>query len=172
MIETLASSVLDGSALDGVDVADDDSPLCLIVFPPLPADVEVSFVDHDPVAPRRPSSLPPWPLSPDDDAPALVVGERHRRVKLAEHRSPRWCMIPEKGLYCGLAVIGAAGTGKTSACLVPFRTPARFLAALRSAPACRRPGAAGGWGPASRGAKHAGCVLPPRRLPPGDHRSR
>ena len=120
MIETLASSVLDGSALDGVDVDVDDAPLGPLAFPPLPADVEVSFVDHDPVAPGRQSSLPPWPLSPDDGAPALVLGERHRRVKLGEHRSPRWCVIREKGLYCGLAVLGAAGTGKTSACLVPF----------------------------------------------------
>src|SRR5207247_4845375 len=33
---------------------------------------------------------------------------------------PRWLTIPERGLYTGLAVFGAIGSGKTSACMYPF----------------------------------------------------
>ena len=29
-------------------------------------------------------------------------------------------MIPERGLYTGVAIFGAVGSGKTSACLHPF----------------------------------------------------
>ena len=33
---------------------------------------------------------------------------------------PIWLTIPEKGLYTGVAIFGAVGTGKTSACMYPF----------------------------------------------------
>ena len=29
-------------------------------------------------------------------------------------------MIPERGLYTGIAIFGAVGSGKTSACMHPF----------------------------------------------------
>lgn len=32
---------------------------------------------------------------------------------------PRWLTIPERGLYTGMAIVGAVGTGKTSACIYP-----------------------------------------------------
>ena len=65
--------------------------------------------------------LPQWPLSPDKDAgPAIVVGEVHHPVKAVESRSPKWLTIPERGLYTGVAIFGAVGSGKTSACMHPF----------------------------------------------------
>ena len=65
--------------------------------------------------------LPQWPLSPDKDAgPAIVVGEVHHPVKAVESRNPKWLTIPERGLYTGVAIFGAVGSGKTSACMRPF----------------------------------------------------
>ena len=65
--------------------------------------------------------LPPWPLSPDKDAgPGTVVGEVHHPVKPVEISNPSWLIIPERGLYTGVAIFGAVGSGKTSACMHPF----------------------------------------------------
>ena len=65
--------------------------------------------------------LPRWPLSPDKDAgPSIVVGEIHHPVKAVESRNPKWLIIPERGLYTGVAIFGAVGSGKTSACMQPF----------------------------------------------------
>lgn len=64
--------------------------------------------------------LPPWPQHPDDEAPSLVVGEVHHPVEPRQVGTPSWLTIPEKGLYTGVAIFGAVGTGKTSACMYPF----------------------------------------------------
>ena len=65
--------------------------------------------------------LPPWPLSADKDAgPGIVVGEVHHPVKAVEIPNPSWLIIPERGLYTGVAIFGAVGSGKTSACMHPF----------------------------------------------------
>ena len=64
--------------------------------------------------------LPRRPLSPTADGPAIVVGEVHHPVKLVESATPDWLMIPERGLYTGVAILGAVGSGKTSACMHPF----------------------------------------------------
>ena len=66
------------------------------------------------------SSLPPWPLSPTADGPAIVVGEVHHPVRAIESPAPEWLTIPERGLYTGVAIFGAVGSGKTSACMHPF----------------------------------------------------
>ena len=66
------------------------------------------------------SRRPKWPLSPTDDDPAIVVGEVHHPVKLAESHTPEWLTTPERGLYTGVAIFGAVGSGKTSACMHPF----------------------------------------------------
>ncbi|MYH09203.1 MAG: TraM recognition domain-containing protein [Gemmatimonadales bacterium] len=68
----------------------------------------------------RRGRLPKWPTSPGDDAPALVVGEQHHPVVPRESEQPSWLVIPEKGLYTGVLVVGAVGTGKTTACMYPF----------------------------------------------------
>ena len=69
---------------------------------------------------RTRGQLPPWPTSFKDERPALVLGEIHYQTELKEHPHPRWSIIPEKGLYTGLIIFGAIGTGKTAACMKPF----------------------------------------------------
>ena len=66
------------------------------------------------------SKLPPWPLDPKQKAPAIVIGEVHHPVEAREIFSPSWLTIPERGLYTGVAIFGAVGSGKTSACMNPF----------------------------------------------------
>lgn len=65
-------------------------------------------------------TLPPWPLDPNDAAPSIVIGELHHPVEAKEIDRPAWLTIPERGLYTGLAIFGAVGSGKTSACMYPF----------------------------------------------------
>ena len=69
---------------------------------------------------RRKGVLPAWPLHRHDKAPALCIGEVHYKTENREHPHPRWLVMPEKGLYTGLAIFGAIGTGKTTSCMRPF----------------------------------------------------
>ena len=64
--------------------------------------------------------LPPWPVADTDENPAIVVGETHHPVEAREVPNPDWLVIPERGLYTGIAIFGAVGSGKTSACMHPF----------------------------------------------------
>ena len=64
--------------------------------------------------------LPPWPVADTDENPALVVGETHHPVEAREVPNPGWLVIPERGLYTGIAIFGAVGSGKTAACMHPF----------------------------------------------------
>ena len=81
----------------------------------------VSRVWLEPLAMRRNRGrLPVWPNSPKDDAPSLVVGELHHPTVARESDQPSWLVVPEKGLYTGVLVVGAVGTGKTTACMYPF----------------------------------------------------
>ncbi len=66
------------------------------------------------------ATLPPWPTCPADPSPSLVVGELHHPTLPREAAAPDWLVIPERGLYTGLAIFGAVGSGKTSACMYPF----------------------------------------------------
>ena len=79
------------------------------------------------------AKLPPWPLDPKQKAPAIVIGEVHHPVEAREIFSPSWLTIPERGLYTGVAIFGAVGSGKTSACMNPFaRQLLGWQAAIRS----------------------------------------
>jgi TraM recognition site of TraD and TraG len=49
----------------------------------------------------------------------LVVGEMHEAVSPKPSPYPRWFAIPERGLYTGIAVIGAIGSGKTQGLILP-----------------------------------------------------
>ena len=74
-------------------------------------------------APRKKQGkggLPPWPIAPSDEKPAIVVGETHHPIEAREVPNPDWLVIPERGLYTGVAIFGAVGSGKTSACMHPF----------------------------------------------------
>ena len=68
----------------------------------------------------RRSRLPRWLLSPSADGPALVVGEVHHPVRAIESPAPEGLTIPQRGLYTGVAIVGAVGSGRTSACMHPF----------------------------------------------------
>ena len=65
-------------------------------------------------------SFPSWPLSPEQPGPEIVIGEVHHPVEPKEIFNPGWLTIPERGLYTGIAIFGAVGSGKTSACMHPF----------------------------------------------------
>ena len=77
-------------------------------------------------------ALPTWPLSPQQTAPAIVIGEVHHPVEAREIFNPSWLTIPERGLYTGVAIFGAVGSGKTSACMHPFAQAASLLASGES----------------------------------------
>jgi len=64
--------------------------------------------------------LPPYPEPATRDRLFLVVGEIHHPRRPEPAEDPRWLVIPEGGLFTGLAVIGAIGSGKTSCCMMPF----------------------------------------------------
>lgn len=87
---------------------------------------------------RHRGRLPAWPTSANDDAPSLVVGELHHPAVPQESERPTWLVIPEKGLYTGVLVVGAVGTGKTTACMYPF---AHQLLSWRAGDPARRAGA-------------------------------
>ena len=87
---------------------------------------------------RRRGKLPKWPTSPNDDAPSLVIGETHHPTVARESDRPSWLVVPEKGLYTGVLVVGAVGTGKTTACMYPF---AKQLLSWRADDPRRRAGA-------------------------------
>ena len=65
-------------------------------------------------------ALPPWPLSQDQPEPGIVIGEVHHPVEAKAIYNPSWLTLPERGLYTGVAIFGAVGSGKTSACMHPF----------------------------------------------------
>ncbi len=69
---------------------------------------------------RFAGKLPPWPLRKTDKSPSLVIGEVHHRMELREVPRPKWLRMPEKGLFTGLMIFGAIGTGKTTSCMRPF----------------------------------------------------
>ena len=87
---------------------------------------------------RRLGRLPDWPVSPEDEAPSLVIGELHHPTVPRESEQPSWLVVPEKGLYTGTLIVGAVGTGKTSGCMYPF---ARQILSWRADDPGRRAGA-------------------------------
>jgi hypothetical protein len=68
----------------------------------------------------RPFTLPPYPDPHKRDSLFLVIGEVHNPRKPVPAENPRWLVIPERGLFTGLAIFGAVGSGKTSGCMYPF----------------------------------------------------
>ena len=64
--------------------------------------------------------LPPYPDPAGRQALALILGEVHHATRPDPAATPQWLIIPERGLYTGIAVFGAIGSGKTSGCMYPF----------------------------------------------------
>jgi hypothetical protein len=65
-------------------------------------------------------ALPPYPAVGLRQELFLVVGERHHATAPGPAAAPTWLTIPERGLYTGVAIVGAIGSGKTSACIYPY----------------------------------------------------
>ena len=82
--------------------------------------------------------LPTYPAGSRRDHLLVVVGEVHHQTRLGAAEHPRWLTIPERGLFTGIAVFGAIGSGKTSCCMYPFAE--QILSHHASDPA-RRPSA-------------------------------
>jgi hypothetical protein len=83
----------------------------------------------------HPAPLPPYPQSADRNELFLILGEQHHRTSPAAAAEPSWLIIPERGLYTGIAVVGAIGTGKTSACMYPYIE--QLLGYRAADPACK-----------------------------------
>lgn len=66
------------------------------------------------------TALPPYPEPETRPAPTLVLGEAHFEATPGRAPAPQWLTIPQRGLYTGIMVLGAIGTGKTSACMYPY----------------------------------------------------
>ena len=73
---------------------------------------------YPPTARRR--ALPPYPSPESRTAPMLVLGEAHFPTAPGRAPAPTWLTIPQRGLYTGVMILGAVGTGKTSACMYPY----------------------------------------------------
>jgi TraM recognition site of TraD and TraG len=70
--------------------------------------------------PTTSQPLPPYPAPETREELFLILGERHRQTSPQRASAPTWLTIPERGLYTGMVIVGAIGTGKTSACLYPY----------------------------------------------------
>src|ERR1700676_156115 len=68
----------------------------------------------------RAGRLPLFPDPRKRDELFLVLGEVHNPRKQVPAENPQWLVIPERGLFTGIAILGAIGTGKTSCCMYPF----------------------------------------------------
>jgi len=68
----------------------------------------------------RSRSLPAYPAPEHRTTPSLVLGESHFETTPGRSPAPTWLSIPQRGLYTGVMILGAVGTGKTSACMYPY----------------------------------------------------
>src|SRR5437588_9672741 len=84
-----------------------------------------------------PGRLPNYPEPSKSDDLFLVVGEVHNPRKPVPAKAPYWLTIPERGLFTGIAILGAIGSGKTSCCMLPF---AEQILAYRAADKDKRIG--------------------------------
>jgi len=84
-----------------------------------------------------PGHLPQYPDPRKRNELYLMVGEVHNPRKPGPSETPRWLRIPERGLFTGIAIFGAVGSGKTSCCMYPF---AEQILAYQSADEQKRVG--------------------------------
>src|SRR5512138_2153637 len=68
----------------------------------------------------RRQALPPYPPPKTRPVPTVVLGESHLPRLPGRAPHPTWLTIPRRGLYTGVMVVGAVGSGKTSACMYPY----------------------------------------------------
>ncbi len=68
----------------------------------------------------RSRALPAYVPPEHRPTPMLVLGETHFETTTGRAPQPSWLTIPQRGLYTGVMILGAVGTGKTSACMYPY----------------------------------------------------
>jgi len=68
----------------------------------------------------RAGRLPLYPDARKRAELSLVLGEVHHPRKQIPSETPNWLTIPERGLFTGIAILGAVGSGKTASCMYPF----------------------------------------------------
>ncbi|MGH9163830.1 MAG: type IV secretory system conjugative DNA transfer family protein [Vicinamibacteraceae bacterium] len=68
----------------------------------------------------RARPLPRYAKPETRPTPSLVLGETHHVTTPGPAPEPTWLTIPQRGLYTGVMILGAVGTGKTSACMYPY----------------------------------------------------
>ena len=64
-------------------------------------------------------ALPPYPDPQSRQDLSLVLGEVHRQLVPKPSPAPQWLTMPERGLYTGICIVGATGSGKTVALVLP-----------------------------------------------------
>ena len=82
--------------------------------------------------------LPPYPDPSARQQLFVILGEQHHALKPVPAAAPTWLTIPERGLFTGIAVFGAIGSGKTTGCMYPYADRSSATASRYSAPG-RRP---------------------------------
>jgi hypothetical protein len=68
----------------------------------------------------RAGKLPLYPNPRKRAELSLVVGEAHHARNQIPSETPRQLVIPERGPFTGIAIVGAVGSGKTASCMYPF----------------------------------------------------
>jgi len=63
--------------------------------------------------------LPPYPDPRKREELFVVLGEVHDTRRPGPSEAPSWLSLPERGLFTGIAILGAAGSGKSSYCMFP-----------------------------------------------------
>jgi len=66
-----------------------------------------------------PGRLPKYP-DPVRGMSSFLSSRGHNPRKPVPAKPPSWLTIPDRGLFTGIAILGAIGSGKTSCCMLPF----------------------------------------------------
>ena len=74
---------------------------------------------YEPKPDEAAGGLPPYPDPVSRRDLFLVAGELHRQLKPLPSPDPSWLCISERGLYTGVCVVGAIGSGKTQGFILP-----------------------------------------------------
>jgi hypothetical protein len=64
--------------------------------------------------------LPSYPDPGERKELFVVLGEVHNPRRSGPAENPAWLVIPERGLFTGIAIFGAIGSGKTLCCMYPY----------------------------------------------------
>jgi hypothetical protein len=90
-----------------------------VVYNPILTASLTSVVAIVSAGPAMRSRAPPHTHIPSNAHSALVLGEAHYTIRSGRAPTPTWLTIRSAG-DTGVMILGAVGTGKTSACMYPF----------------------------------------------------